>query len=112
MVTTDFSKINTPDKAYVLGFIIADGVINSKYKVSISSKDFEILQKCKDLLGCDNAISEINNFDKRTGKTYKMYILQICSKKLVDDLYNLGVKPRKSWNSTFPIIVEKFKHIR
>ena len=105
---TVFEKVDTPAKAYLLGFIIADGNSDGKYKITIVSKDLEILHKCKKILKCDNKISSQLKKNINETKAHKIYYLQICSQKLVSDLRAFGIEPRKSWTSTFPDIKEEY----
>src|SRR3989304_5444387 len=98
---TVFEKVDTPAKAYLLGFIIADGNSDGKYKITIVSKDLEILHKCKKIS------SQLKKNINET-KAHKIYYLQICSQKLVSDLRAFGIEPRKSWTSTFPDIKEEY----
>ena len=76
-----FNVIDTPNKAYVLGWIVSDGYV-SKNKLVFGLKDLEILEFIKKELDSNHKISESSVYDKRTKKTYKQYRLQICSKKI------------------------------
>lgn len=102
-----FDEINTENKAYVLGWLISDGYVNN-YKLTFCIKDLEILELIKKELNSEHKIIDNNYFDKRTNKTYQRYILQITSKKIIDSLYKLGIKQKKSFNCPFPIIKNKF----
>jgi hypothetical protein len=101
-----FKNIDTPNKAYILGWIISDGyVTNNKLKFGI--KDLEILEFIKKELKSEHKISEIFVYDKRTEKTYQQYVLQICSKKISESLNKLGVHQAKSFTADLPNIDEK-----
>lgn len=100
---TFFDTINSPDKAYVLGWVISDGYVN-KYKLTFNLKDLEILQKIKLIMKSEHKISNTNYYDKRTNKTYTRYSLQITSKKLVNSLVNLGIYQAKSFTVDLPNI--------
>ena len=72
-----FKEINSPDKAYWLGYICADGCIKkSNNKVSLVSKDLEVIEGFKEAIGAEHAITKSENFDKRTNKTYRRYSIQ------------------------------------
>jgi hypothetical protein len=93
-----FNKIDTEEKAYWLGFIAGDGDVND-------NKDFRIkiaLNK-KDILHIDKFISFINTqnvtyYDKKQ----KTIQIAIYSKKMVEDLKQYGITPKKSFTLQFP----------
>lgn len=64
-----FREINTPEKAYWLGFICADGYINKlNNKLSICTKDLEILEKFRVDTKSEHKISKKIIFDHRTNR--------------------------------------------
>lgn len=89
-----FETIDTPDKAYLLGFITADGAITGKYHSSCS---IEIKEDDKDLLLF--AQQQINPtakiFHSNYGGKHNLKI-SFNSKKLCNDLMKYGVVPNKS----------------
>lgn len=98
-----FCKIDTPNKAYWLGFICADGCINSSYsKLTIMVKDLEILEKFKKDIESGHKISKISQHDKRTNKVYEEYSIQITNELFVNNLKELGVFHEKSEILSFP----------
>jgi len=104
-----FKKINSSDKAYWLGFICADGNINkNNNKVSLISKDLEVIEGFKESIGAEHAISKRENFDKRTNKTYTGYSIQIGNEIFTNHLINLGVTSNKTDVLEFPDIKEKY----
>lgn len=103
-----FEKIDTPQKAYWLGFICADGYIGKDYcRVSILTKDLEILEKFKRDIKSGHKISEIIQHDKRTGKTYKEYSIQVTNKKFARHLEKHGITPNKTDVLGFPDDLEE-----
>lgn len=98
-----FAVIDSPEKAYILGFLIADGhVTKSGYKVSVSVKedDAGILRAIADELGCEAPLGEtINHVDRS-----RMARLHLCGRKIVSDLNALGVHHDKSATATYPAI--------
>ena len=47
-----FNKIDTPEKAYILGFILADGAIDDRaIELSVSLSDKEILYYTSQIIG-------------------------------------------------------------
>ncbi len=113
---TDFFKKWTPEMAYVLGFLYADGDIEDTKKssrtqyVKFTSKDKELLVAIKDALGCNHRINARKPFAAiyPNGKIYKnstCYYLRIGSKKMFADLVNIGLTPRKSLTIKFPSLI-------
>jgi hypothetical protein len=99
-----FEEINTPEKAYILGFIYGDGCItNQKRTLAISVKDRDVLEFIRDEL---NYAGPIHRY--RDGK---IYALRISRKKVVEDLMKLGLGPRKSKILTFPDFLSKDFHL-
>lgn len=100
-----FKHIDTEEKAYILGFYIADGcvVIDKKtnahnFSITISLLDLEILEKIKMCI-CPNirinyTEERINNFGI---KTNTMCRLSFNSNELVNDLNNYGLGERKTY---------------
>jgi hypothetical protein len=113
-----FKNINTYNKAYILGFIIADGAIvrNSlgypSLTITIHRRDISILELIKKELGVTNKIIPINrpsSFDKT--KITDHVRLVICNQTIVNDLLLLGVKERKSltMENIISIVPELYK---
>ena len=101
-----FEVINTPNKAYWLGFLYADGCIlirekNNKksyiLEVSLNEDDTTHLEKFKMCLKSNSPIKH-----KTIKEKYKACRLTICNKKICEDLIKLGCTPRKSLTLTFP----------
>lgn len=105
-----FSNIDTPNKAYILGFLYADGCNhnkNGKYTISISlqENDKHILEDIKKELGYSGELRYIDQEKNR--RKYKInrqnqWNLTINNKKLSNDLLTYGVLPDKSYSATFP----------
>jgi len=104
-----FKIIDNEEKAYWLGFICADGNINkTNNKVTLTSKDLEVIEKFKYCVGSEHKISHSEYLDKRTHKNYKRYTIQITTKPFALNLINLEVTKNKTNNLIFPNIDEKF----
>lgn len=109
-VNDDFFKTWTPEMAYILGYIFADGNINWKpeksYRtltITASEKDKSHLEEVRELLESTKELL----YSERT----KSYRLIVNSKIICKDLMKLGMIPRKSLSIKFPEIPEKFlKH--
>lgn len=73
-----FDEIDSPEKAYWLGLLAADGSLKNN-KVKLISKDLDIIQKFKSALESEHKISLNEVYDKRTNKTYVSYTIQVTS---------------------------------
>jgi hypothetical protein len=104
-----FEEINSPDKAYWLGYICADGNISKTLNtITLTSKDFEILQKYQKSIKGEYSIEKNNSFHKKTNKYYINYMYRISNKKLKNDLAILGVTSDKTNKLEMPKIDEKY----
>jgi hypothetical protein len=104
-----FENINTPEKAYWLGFIYADGgLVPSRtghhiLRITCSEVDKTHLNKflaCLDStypIICDNRISNY-------GGAFTYYVA-ISSIKLCDDLMKLGIVPNKTYDHSTPVFI-------
>lgn len=98
-----FQEINSPDKAYWLGFLYADGYIGrgSEIRIGLSSKDEEHLKKFLDAIGATN--SKIHHSEKITlDKVFYQSYISIRDKKMCEDLRDKGCVNKKSLILTFP----------
>ena len=102
-----FKIIDTPKKAYWLGFIAADGYINKDgNKLSILCKDLEIIRKFRNDIKSEHKISNILQHDKRTNKTYVEYSIQVTNEIFVSNIINKGITHEKTDVCCFPNISE------
>ena len=90
-----FETIDSEEKAYFLGFIIADGNVfdynsNTQKAISItqSTKDKYILEKFKDSVKTNASISELKDGTS---------CIAVHSNKMAEDLAKYGVVPNKSY---------------
>ena len=107
----DFFKKWTPEMAYVLGFMYADGnitdAISSRTQyISFDSNDRDILEKIKIALSSNHSIQikpeKITIHANGTYKNKEGFRLRIGSREMFSDLVDLGLTPRKSLTITFP----------
>lgn len=92
-----FESIDSHEKAYLLGFLWADGHNNprSGLKLMIHNKDIEILNYFKEYMRCDSPIKYRDNY----------CIFSINRSKIYNDLLKLGMYTNKSINNLlWPII--------
>lgn len=92
-----FNKIDTPEKAYWLGFLYADGCThNGSSEVSIQLTDKEHIEKFKQTIGAINhKIVEIHDTRWENAKT--LYMFSIKDKQLHADLCKWGCVPNKTF---------------
>lgn len=104
-----FEHINTEEKAYWLGFILADGCVSRGKDIIISIKDSDkhhLDKFIKSIEGNNKYQVRQNN---RFGGIYKLANISIRSKKMYLDLNKLNITERKSLIVIPPIIMEPFK---
>jgi hypothetical protein len=107
----DFFKIWSPEMAWVLGILSADGnVFKNRLTLCLHEKDRDVVENVKLLMDSETPIhpyisktSYVNNLNIPSCNMLKF---SLSRKSLVDDLSKLGVVPRKSlilkWNNNIP----------
>lgn len=115
-----FDIINSPEKAYFLGFLFADGHIDSSKKsvnMSLAEIDKDILTLFSNLLYkvqrpliLSNKGGEYTILNKR-GKRQAMYTLYIHNKHIYNKLIDLGCVPRKTFLADFPEYMLKNRYL-
>ena len=108
-----FAEIDDKEKAYALGFFVADGHIHvgsypgrTCYRVGFTSGDKGHLFLIRDLLESKHKLYEKR--DERAKN--KCYDLFIYSKTMVNDIISLGYDARKSYTSIYPNIPESLNN--
>lgn len=120
MLNEDYFKtINTQEKAYLLGFIAADGCVSitsktnprpNRLQVNISNKDRVVLELLKNELECDYEIKDYIPHES-TFSDNMMSSLIINSIKLCDDLAKYGIVENKTGFEKLPKLPEKmYRH--
>lgn len=98
-----FEEINTEDKAYFLGFIVADGCISDKTNaIRIIQKDPYILEKFKSYIEFSGDIF--------IRKDKKISFINISSSKTKKDLEKLGIHSNKTMVIKYPNIPEHLQN--
>ena len=103
-----FDNIDSPEKAYWLGFIYADGYLNddkNMLRIKLGDKDKSHLEKFIKFLEGDLSMlkSEIHN----TTGNYQWYV-STYAPQIHDALKNLNVEQGKSGKEKIPPIEEKY----
>ena len=105
-----FQYIDTEDKAYWLGFILADGnIYENKLSIGLSIKDKNHLVKFKQSINSGHKIGT-HTITRDNGKIQIFSTLSFRSDKLRDDLFRLGITPQKSLTVTPPNISINLQH--
>jgi hypothetical protein len=100
-----FNVIDSEYKAYILGFILADGNISkttNRVCITLNEKDIEILEFIKKELHSNNSIRKYDVYDKRTNKINKQIVFQFSSKKIKESLSNIGINYNKTLSFVKP----------
>lgn len=93
-----------PDKAYWLGFLVADGCLiaqessGNRVNINISGRDRHHLEKYVAFLGGNNELIKTSRHSI-TGN--EIVTVDLCSKKVYDKMLEYGLTPRKSGNEHF-----------
>ena len=100
-----FNTINSPNKAYWLGFLYADGSVsasNSTVALQLQEQDKSHLIKFRKALGNNNTLTRTEKYDSTTKKSYYGYRYAIRDQQIHDDLIRQGCMPNKTYILTFP----------
>lgn len=102
-----FDIIDTPNKAYIMGFIHSDGsncLHKSTVSISLQEEDKDILERIRKELKSEKSLEYIDNTNKHDfGYTYKnQYRFVMFSKHICEQLNDKGIIPNKSLIIGFP----------
>ena len=108
-----FKNIDTSNKAYVLGFILADGSITDtgNLRVEVNEKDIEVLNFIKSEISPRQSLKRIER--ERSKDNYKWtsitYLFQCKYKGFVNDLEQWNIIPGKTYKKqTVPNINSEY----
>ena len=103
-VDESFFQKQTPDLAYVLGWLASDGCVSDENVIALmlKSSDGEAIRNIASLIGLKNPISSSSYLDKRTSKRYHRVCFRFQSKVVADELAKYGIVPRKSLTLCYP----------
>lgn len=101
-----FDSIDTEDKAYWLGFIYADGCIDSRHKkyvfeLCVKESDIEHIRNFNTFMQHEKENIKYGSYI-RDGKEYRRCRWVVSNKHLWETLNNYGCTPNKSLTLKFP----------
>lgn len=100
-----FENIDTPHKAYWLGFISADGFLDelrNYLEIGLAKKDEQTLLNFSKDIESNKPLYYQDKLNSVTGKRHPSCSLRIYSKKMISDLKKLGIHQKKSLNFVPP----------
>ena len=106
-----FDVIDTPNKAYFLGFLYSDGNVYAKdnkhcMTITLQEKDVTILAQMKNELEYEGPLRKIELSKKK--ETYKdQWTLSLTDEQICNSLIDKGVIPQKSLKLLFPTFLDK-----
>lgn len=107
-----FDIINSEEKAYLLGFFIADGCINKttarsngRFSINQSQDDKEIVKAFKKYLNVPNNIQIINNSSGvlHRKEQWRLRWTSVHMKETMESMYNIHPNKTTDTNFIFPI---------
>lgn len=101
----DFFKIQTPDMAYILGFIAADGCVSAKensLSIQLQKQDTELLEKIKDIVQSTRPLDFYTTHQGRD--TVKFQVWSAAWKK---DLMVYNIVPNKTFTLKPPTFLKR-----
>lgn len=117
-INENFFKEWSPQMAYVLGFIYADGTVEDCREssrtcyIGLANNDLKLLQQMREVMSSNHEIYyRKERIMKMNGKSYwckASYCLRIGNKIMYQDLINLGLCPRKSLVIKLPEILDQY----
>ena len=98
-----FAEINTPEKAYVLGFLLADGHIyktGKRVELGVKKADAAILNAIAAAMSCDEPLRIMHNSYDRS----IFMRVTLGGAEMTEDLARLGLRNDKSKTATYPVV--------
>lgn len=106
-----FDELDTAEKCYYFGFLMADGYLNEKINtltIALQIRDRYIIEKFNNAIGSNRPIT-IKDMSKKNPNWSDQAVLSITNKHLKESLIKLGLCQNKSLIVEFPDSVpEKF----
>lgn len=103
-----FDQIDTPNKAYILGFLYADGCnyMNDKnatyhWQIELQRQDEDILKAMMAELEYDGKLRYVtHHYEHRKDVDSAMFY--VCGRHMCEALCHVGVHPHKTYDTTWP----------
>lgn len=114
LINEDFFKNINSDSAYILGFLFADGSINTSLHhnqlcIQINKNDIEIINFIKEKIQPSSKIYIYDRINKKTKNQYSVAHVTFSSKKLIKDLTDMGCVKNKTYKEIkVPNISQEF----
>lgn len=106
-----FKTIDTEEKAYILGFICADGHIevhNPRITIELKDSDYHHLEKIRDAMHSTHPIKRgitgINPYKKSEHTILYKCSISINGKKLIEPLVKMGITGNKTYSLNSSIL--------
>lgn len=106
-----FDKIDTPEKAYFLGLLLADGSVildairNPNIQLELVETDVDMLYRFRDALNSNAGFY----YNKRRNRANGTYRLSFRSKKIAEALEKFNIIPNKTYETKEVIFPDKYK---
>lgn len=105
-----FVNIDSADKAYWLGFIMADGNVyqhkdsnRMSMEIKLQQSDIQHLKNLANMIGFpEEKVISGTKQDSRTGKSYSYASIRTYNNVFCSNLLQYGVMPRKTGHEVFP----------
>ena len=99
-----FKRIDTEEKAYILGFLCADGHIDkntNRINITLKDDDYKLLEDIREAMGSTHPIkrrvAKENPYKKSSNKVLYQCSLVINGKELVAPLVQMGIAGNKTY---------------
>lgn len=97
------------ENSYILGLIYSDGCVSfdehtKRYRITIAMNDFDIMDSIHSIMTPNKKLYSYKHPNGRS----ETYSVVSTNKNDIDFLFNIGIKPRKSLDITYPKINKNF----